>query len=101
DLYLLKRNDVADISSNEFGVDYKIVKTTKKGKDVMTTIAVAYTYKTDNTRSFAKDNKGENVVAESLEKFPEDKINEFDQYTFTLTQTENGNYIFKSVEKVK
>lgn len=101
DLYLVKRNNVTDLSSSEYGIDYKFVKTTKKEKDIMTTIAVAYTLKNGNTRTFAKDSKGENIVAENLEKFPEDKIDEFTKYTITLTKTDDGNYIFKSIEKVK
>lgn len=101
DVYLVKRNNVTATTSMEYGIDYKIVKTAKKGNDIMTTLAIAYTYRTGTTRSFAKDNKGENIVAENLEKFPEDKIEEFDQFTFTVTQTDNGNYVFKSIEKVK
>ncbi len=102
DTYLMKRNKVEDIRNNKQGIDYTIVKTTKKDKDIMTTLAIAYTYEIDeNTRSFAKDKQGENIIEESSKEFPKDKVDEFEKYTFTMTENEDGNYIFKSVEKVK
>lgn len=101
DVYLLKRNSTEDISNADRNVEFKTIKTTKKGNEVMTTVAVAYTNGNGSTKTYAKDNKGTNVIAEDVKEFPSDNINDFDQFTFTLTQTDKGDYIFKSVEKVK
>lgn len=100
DVYLLKRNTTEDITNKDRAVELSVIKTTKKNNEVMTTVAVAYTNKSGDKKDYAKDSQGEEIVAENSEEFPTNNINDFEKYTFTLTQTDDGDYTFKSVEKV-
>lgn len=101
DIYLVKRNNVYDLTSNKQKVEYKVISTEKKKDKYITTIAVAYVYKTDNATYYYKDALGKEEISNDSKEFPEDEINKFDKYKFTLSLDDNGNYIFESVEKVK
>lgn len=101
DIYLMKRNDVYDVSSKLQTVEYKVVDTVKKGDKYITTVAVAYTYNNGQNIIYASDSKGENVVSSDTNEFPVDKINDFSKYKFTMSLDNNGHYVFESVEKVK
>ena len=101
DIYLMKRNDVYDMTSNLQNIEYKIVETKKDKGKVETTIAVAYTYKKGDKTIYYSDNVGSKEVSSASNGFPEDKIKDLDKYKFTMTMDSTGNYIFQSVEKVK
>lgn len=101
DVYLMKRNNVTSTKINEQGIDYHIIKTSKKNKKLITTIAIAYTYNNGSTFIYAQDKLGEKVIAQEAKEFPVDKINEFDHFNITLKQTKDKKYVFESIEKVK
>ena len=101
DLYLVKRNNVPDISSDKQKIEYKVIKTDKKKDKYIVTAAIAYTYKNGENIIYASDSSGMNVISKDGKEFPEDKIDEFDKFQFTLTIDKDGNYQFESIEKVK
>ncbi len=103
DIYLVKRNSIESYASKEQNVEYKIIETSKdkKTKKYFVTVAVAYTYQKDkDTIIYASDSNGTNIVSDSGNTFPEDKINEFDKFKFTLALDDDGHYTFENVEKV-
>lgn len=98
DLYLMKRNNVPDLNSNLQKVEYKTIETTKKKDTYTTIVAVAYTYSKGETKVYANDKNGANVVTEAKE-FPTDKIDEFTKYKVTMKLVDD-HYVFESIEKV-
>lgn len=101
DVYLMKRNNVNFNKINEQGIDYHIIKTIKKNKKLITTIAIAYTYDNGSTYIYAQDKLGEKIISEDTTSFPVDKVDEFDHFNITLKQTKDKNYVLESIEKVK
>lgn len=101
DLYLVKRNNVKDQKVSAQKVNYKIISTEKKEDKVVTTIAIAYTYENDSKVMYAKDPEGVTIISEDASEFPEDKIDEFDKFEFTLKKSTDKNYVLESIKKVK
>ena len=101
DVYLAKRNNVKDQKDKAQSITYKVVSTTKKEDKITTTIAIAYTYKTDEATMYAKDPDGKTLVSEDSKEFPEDKLEEFDKYEFTLKENAKDSYTLESIKKVK
>ena len=85
----------------ENSMDYKILSTKKDGKDIITTIAIAYVANlADGTYTYSSTRDFEKVVATGISeyKIPEDKIDQFPKYKITMTKS-NDSYVFKSIEK--
>lgn len=101
DVYLVQRNKVRDQINEAQSIDYKIVSTIAKDDKVTITMAIAYVYNDGTNNMYAKDPDGEKVIVKNSENFPEDKIDEFDKFEFTLKQTKDKKYVFESIKKVK
>lgn len=101
DVYLIKRNNVKDVTSEFQSIKFSLIDTKIKDKKIVTTIAVAYVYDDGANIMYAQDKNGKNVIAENVNEFPTDKIDEFDKFEITSTKTEEGNIVFESIKKVK
>lgn len=101
DVYLVKRNSVKSQVDKNQSLEYKHISTKAKDKKAIVTLAITYVYNDGKTSTYAKDPLGETIIAEEVKEFPEDKINEFDKYEITLSQTKDGKYVFESLKKVK
>ena len=101
DVYLVKRNNNDSQVNTNQGINYKLLSTKEKDEKVIVTIAIAYTYKDDSNTMYAKDSEGEKIIAENVEEFPEDKIDEFDKFEITLKKSSDNKYVFESIKKVK
>ncbi|MGN1370850.1 MAG: hypothetical protein ACI4XM_01015 [Candidatus Coprovivens sp.] len=101
DVYLVKRNNNDSQVNTNQGINYKLLSTKEKDEKVIVTIAIAYTCKVDANTMYAKDPEGEKIIAENVEEFPEDKIDEFDKYEITLKKSSDNKYVFESIKKVK
>lgn len=100
DVYLRKYTKL-NYNTDNFHIDYKTVKTTKKGDKLLNEIAVAYIYKTDSKYYYTKDAENEEIIYESdKQELQEDKLDEFTHYTITLKKVDN-KYVFESIEKNK
>lgn len=100
DVYLVKRNTVPDTTKANQKMDYTTISTVNKDNKIVITVAIAYVYSNGKTGTYAKDKAGVEVIAEDVEKFPTDKVDEFDHFAFTMKKDENNKYVFESVEKV-
>ena len=98
---------VAEINKRENAIesnnsmDYKIIGSKKEGKNIVTTVAIAYVANLeDGTYTYAATPDLEKVVVTGIGeyKIPEDKIGEFPQYKITMSKV-NDSYVFKSIEK--
>lgn len=98
DIYIMQRNKVQEYSTPNEYMDYSLISMKKDKDKVKVTIAIAYVYDDGTNINYYKDRNGENVVAENVTEFPEDKIDEFTKYTFTLNKVEE-DYIFESIER--
>ncbi len=103
DIYLKGINNTYFDYNYDNDLKFYTVKTKKNKKEntIQIEYAVAYTrVNEDKKRDFATDVNGENIVAtlEKEEKFPEDKVKEFEKYTITLKK-DGDNYVFESFKK--
>lgn len=101
DMYL-QSNSIKENSTYNNQLDFKIVKTVKTKKNTYkTTLAIAYV-NIDNTKiKYAKDSDMKNIIFETTidnAGIPEDKVNEFDQFTITYKKV-NDQYTFESIKK--
>ena len=84
--------------------DYSIVTTTVKTtstKDEITTeIAVAYTYKYNDTITYSKDPQNKNKIYEATKKedIDKNKLDEFNHYIIKLKKS-GDKYVFESITK--
>lgn len=102
DLYLVYMDQANSLVDENYSLDYSIVETESKKDKIITTVAIAYRYKNDESYIYASDRNGAKVVSEKASEFPKDEIDKFDKYAFTLTKSKDGkNFIFESVKKVK
>lgn len=102
DLYLVYSDETTSARIENQVLDYSVIGTEAKKDKIVTTVAIAYCYKDGETKTYATDRFGENVIAKDAKEFPKDKIDEFDKYEFTLTKSKDGKtYVFESVKKVK
>lgn len=103
-VYMIEYKTENLVSDNLHTMEYSLVETKKEKDKIITRVAVAYVLK-DNTEAtsytYTKDRNNENIIVEKVEEFPKDKINEFDQFDFTLVKNDKGKYILESIEKVK
>lgn len=102
DTYIKAAADTYDLSVEGSTMDFYVVETKKKGKNFVSTVAVAYVYYNGNSYIYASDKNGSNIVEKDLGAlvFPEKKVDEFTKYIFT-TKKVDGNYVLVSVEKDK
>lgn len=103
-VYMIEYKTENLVSDNLRTMEYSLVETKKEKDKIITRVAVAYVLK-DNAEAtsytYTKDRNNENIIVEKVEEFPKDKINEFDQFDFTLVKNDKGKYILESIEKVK
>lgn len=101
DIYLVKRNKVASASMSQLNIEYSFIETKKKDNKITTTFAIAYVYNDGTTKKYSSNSKGSPIIVEGVNEFPTEKIDEFEKFTITLKKTDNGKYVFESIEKVK
>ena len=96
------RNDVKDATSANTSMDFYVVSHKKNKDTVVSTIAVAYVYKSGSKYTYSKDKNGSKAIVENLDeiKFPTDKADEFNKYEIT-TKKVSDHYEFVSIKKVE
>ena len=82
-------------------VKYEILETNKKDDKLVTTLVIAYVYDNGEVKKYASDKNGENIIVENVDKIPAENYKDFDKFDITFSKTEDGNYVFESIEKVK
>lgn len=100
--FVKTRNDTHDLTSSNSSMDFYIMSHKKNKDTVVSTIAVAYVYKSSGKYTYTKDKNGSNAIVEKLDeiKFPTDKADEFNKFELT-TKKVDDHYEFVSLKKVK
>lgn len=101
DVYLVKNSKAISITDPNQNVKYEILETNKKDDKLVTTLVIAYVYDNGEVKKYASDKNGENIIVENVDKIPAENYKDFDKFDITFSKTEDGNYVFESIEKVK
>lgn len=102
DVYMKETKQIL-INKDGYGIEHKIVESTKKEDKLIVTIAVAYTYNDGEKIYYSNDSNNTNIIFEAEKNKPgiiKDKINSFNKYKLTFTQDKERVY-FESIEKIK